>query len=319
MPSPSVSALHVSRSGLIAFSCVSGSRSLSSSESSRFGVPSPSQSAFGSTVCGLGGAGGFSAPTIGELERDVKRLPNVLERTRTRRRVRVGVPFLTNSSFSRRLGSVTLSILVVPFSALTNMTRAPLRLNATVFLFRPRRKWWPRIVSVWPTNTFLGVMLLTTGARVLALADVPATAGTSSAVSAASRPARRSIGRVRARSSIAPGIGAPPLRLERIGGGAQTLIDDYEVLRGAREHGMAVLGDHHEILDPHAAATRQIHAGLHRHDVPDGQLRLRRCAQPRRLVDLHPDAVAEPVAEVLAVPGRRDDVARHGVDLAPRR
>src|SRR4051812_9567443 len=157
---------------------------------------------------------------IGEIERFEKRLPNSAARTRTWSRVGVGVPFLTTRIFSRRCGSLKRSILVVPLSALTKTAFAPVRLKATVFLFRPRRKWWPRIVRVSPTYTCVGVMLVTTGARVLALAVVPATAGTSSAVSAASRPARRSIGRVRARVSIAPGIGGLRASLEWVLGGA---------------------------------------------------------------------------------------------------
>ena len=100
--------------------------------------------------------GGFSAPTIGDFERLVKRLPKRDERTRTASRVGIGVPFLTTSIFSRRLGSVTFSSLVVPFSALTNTAFAPLRLKATVFLLMPRRKWRPWIVSVSPTNDVLG-------------------------------------------------------------------------------------------------------------------------------------------------------------------
>src|SRR5919197_5266598 len=141
-------------------------------------------------------------------------------------------------------------------------------------------------------------MRLTIGAFVLAWAVVvPATAGTSRAGSAASSAARRSGAWLRARSSIAPGIGALPLRLEWVEGGAGTLSRDDEVFGSAGEHGMAVFRHHHEILDPHAAAARQIHAGLHGDHVPGEQRRLGRGGQPRRLVDLHPDPVAEPVTE----------------------
>ena len=51
--------------------------------------------------------------------------------------------------------------------------------------------------------------------------------------------------------------------------------------------------------------------------LPATSARLRRARQPRRLVDLQPDAVAEAVAEVLGVPGGGDQVARDRVDLAP--
>ena len=53
--------------------------------------------------------------------------------------------------------------------------------------------------------------------------------------------------------------------------------------------------------------------------LPGGQRRLRRRAQPRRLVDVDPDAVPEPVAEVLGVPGGADHVARDRVDVAALR
>ena len=69
-----------------------------------------------------------------------------------------------------------------------------------------------------------------------------------------------------------------------------------------REDIAAVLGDDHEILDPHAADARQVDARLDRDDVARRRARVSAGArQPRRLVGDEPDAVPEPVAEVLAV------------------
>ena len=68
---------------------------------------------------------------------------------------------------------------------------------------------------------------------------------------------------------------------------------------------MSVLGDDHEILDPDAADARQIDARLDRHDVAGDEPSLGRAGQPRRLVRDQPDAVAEAVAEVLAMARRR--------------
>ena len=82
--------------------------------------------------------------------------------------------------------------------------------------------------------------------------------------------------------------------------------------------GLAV-GHDHEVLDPDADVAGHVDARLDGHDVARRELALRRLGEPRRLVDLEPDAVAEPVAEVLAVAGRVDDLARDGVDVLARR
>ena len=50
--------------------------------------------------------------------------------------------------------------------------------------------------------------------------------------------------------------------------------------------------------------------------LPAASIVLGALREPRRLVDLEPDAVAEAVAEVLAVAGGLDHRARDGVDLA---
>ena len=78
----------------------------------------------------------------------------------------------------------------------------------------------------------------------------------------------------------------------------------------------AVLGDHHQVLDPDPELARQVDAGLDGDDVAGAQLVLGALRQPRRLVDLEADAVTETVAELLAVAGGVDHRAGDGVDLA---
>src|SRR3954466_9230020 len=55
------------------------------------------------------------------------------------------------------------------------------------------------------------------------------------------------------------------------------------------------------------------------HAVPRLRRVLALLGEPRPLVDLEPDPVPEPVAEVLGVAGGVDDRARDGVDLAAGR
>ena len=64
---------------------------------------------------------------------------------------------------------------------------------------------------------------------------------------------------------------------------------------------MAVLGHDDEVLDPHADGARHVDPGLDGDDVAGGERVVALLRQARGLVDLEPDAVAEPVAEVLAV------------------
>src|SRR5215216_6968904 len=84
----------------------------------------------------------------------------------------------------------------------------------------------------------------------------------------------------------------------------------------AAEHLVAALRDDDEVLDSSPAATGHVDTGLDGDDVPGLEPRRRRAREPRRLVDVHPDAVPEAVAEVLAVAGGGDQVARDGVHLA---
>ena len=62
--------------------------------------------------------------------------------------------------------------------------------------------------------------------------------------------------------------------------------------------------DHDEVLDPHPEPARHVNAGLDRDDVAGPEHVLGGLAEPRRLVDLQPDAVAQAVAVVVAVAGR---------------
>src|SRR3954467_13260477 len=85
--------------------------------------------------------------------------------------------------------------------------------------------------------------------------------------------------------------------------------DDDQVLRGRRQDVGTIAADDHQVLDPYAEAAGQVHAGLHRDRVSRRQRALPARGQPRLLVDLQADAVAEPVSELLAVTGRLDDPA----------
>ena len=82
---------------------------------------------------------------------------------------------------------------------------------------------------------------------------------------------------------------------------------------------MAVFGHHDEVLDAHADGLADVDAGLNGHDVAGLQRGGARRGEPRALVHLEPDAVPEAVAEVLGVPGRVDDLARDGIDVAAGR
>ena len=89
--------------------------------------------------------------------------------------------------------------------------------------------------------------------------------------------------------------------------------DDPQILRERAEIAVAVLGDDDEVLDAHAEPLRHVDAGLDRHHVAREQLVLGARAEARPLVDLDPDAVADAVAELVAVAGIGDRLARRGV------
>src|SRR5712692_1408888 len=88
---------------------------------------------------------------------------------------------------------------------------------------------------------------------------------------------------------------------------AQPLEHD-QFLRGAAERLLAVRRHHREVLDADPAPPREVDTRL---DGDDLSLRQHVCAggaQRRRLVDLDAHAVAEAVAERLAVAGAVDHV-----------
>ena len=78
---------------------------------------------------------------------------------------------------------------------------------------------------------------------------------------------------------------------------------------------MTVVGDDDQVLDPDPELARDVDAGLDRDHVAGLEHVLRALAQPRRLVDLEPDAVAEPVAEVVLVAALADHRPRGLVGL----
>src|SRR4051812_33339849 len=95
--------------------------------------------------------------------------------------------------------------------------------------------------------------------------------------------------------------------------------DDAQVLGQRGDDLRAVIRDDDEVLDAYADRARDVDARLDGHHVARGKRVLALLRQPRALVDLETHAVAESVPEVLAVAGRVDDPARHGVDLAAGR
>ena len=92
-----------------------------------------------------------------------------------------------------------------------------------------------------------------------------------------------------------------------------------QVLAEPAQVSVAVAGDHDQVLDPDAELPGQVDAGLDRDDVALRELVLGGGREPRPLVDLEAHAVAEPVAEVVAVPGLRDDLPGDGIDLLAAR
>src|SRR5829696_4325866 len=73
------------------------------------------------------------------------------------------------------------------------------------------------------------------------------------------------------------------------------LDERYEILGERRQDLSAVLLDDYEVLDPDAALSGQIDAGLDCYDVRRREDRLRDIGEDRQLVYLEPHAVAQPV------------------------
>ena len=73
--------------------------------------------------------------------------------------------------------------------------------------------------------------------------------------------------------------------------------------------------DDDEVLDPHATPAREVYARLDRDDVAGDEITLRGRAKDGQLLQLEPDAVAEPVHD-LGDPRPLDLAAGEGVELA---
>src|SRR5579859_7831757 len=86
-----------------------------------------------------------------------------------------------------------------------------------------------------------------------------------------------------------------------------------EQVTGSRGAGPGT--DHQGVLNPDAAPARQVDTRLDGDGNPVPEFTRPAHSQGRGLVDLQAHAVTEPVAEVLAVPGRLDDVPRHRVHV----
>src|SRR6476646_11421078 len=78
------------------------------------------------------------------------------------------------------------------------------------------------------------------------------------------------------------------------------------------------VADDQRVLDSDAAVVGQIDTWLDGDRRASKQCTGGRRADSRRFVDLQPDTVAEPVAEVVGVAGLRDDLPRRAVDILER-
>ena len=101
--------------------------------------------------------------------------------------------------------------------------------------------------------------------------------------------------------------------LEIVRGNAHSSISSREAIA---EHAAPVGRDLDHVLDARAAQPGHVDARLHGDDRPRRKRVLGELAtEPRPLVDVEADAVAEPVGEGIAVPGARDHVSGRGVDV----
>src|SRR4051812_14745550 len=73
---------------------------------------------------------------------------------------------------------------------------------------------------------------------------------------------------------------------------------------------------HHHVLDPHTEFPRQVDSWFNRDDVTDLQLRRVFRADPRQLVNLPADPVAQGMHEVLAVTSLLDDIPGDRIELS---
>src|SRR5437764_2621376 len=97
-------------------------------------------------------------------------------------------------------------------------------------------------------------------------------------------------------------------------GAGRHSVDDRQLLRERAQHIAARFGNDDQVLDPDAELAREVDPRLDRDRVAGLELAFRARGEPRVLMDVQAHPVAEPVAEVLAVPRRLDHLARDGVD-----
>src|ERR1700759_3751600 len=94
-------------------------------------------------------------------------------------------------------------------------------------------------------------------------------------------------------------------------------LQDQQFPGGRSQESGSPVGRHDQhVLDPDAAALRQVHTGLNGDRNPVGKLTRSAVPQHRCLVDLQADAVPETVLELPGVPARLDDRAGRGVARA---
>src|SRR5436305_11091559 len=96
------------------------------------------------------------------------------------------------------------------------------------------------------------------------------------------------------------------------------LADRDQILAERRQHLGLTVSDDHQVLDPDPAEALEVDARLDGDDVAGRERVARLAREPRRLVHLEPDAVAEPVAELVAEAGVVDPVARGRVRIHAR-
>src|SRR3954463_427403 len=101
------------------------------------------------------------------------------------------------------------------------------------------------------------------------------------------------------------------------------LADRDQILAERRQHLGLAVGDDHQVLDPDPAEALEVDARLDGDDVARRERVARFARKARRLVHLEPDAVAEPMAELVAEAGGFDLVAGgsvgvHAGDAGPR-
>src|SRR5207248_11576442 len=92
--------------------------------------------------------------------------------------------------------------------------------------------------------------------------------------------------------------------------------DDAQGSIGLGEHAAPGWLDDHVVFDPHAPEARDVDPRLDGANHPRLEHGLRSRIETGIFVSLEADAVADPMKEMLAVPGRLDDPPSRGVDFS---